>query len=683
MLPLALTADFETRSEVELKNASYHRYAGHISTGVLCLGLQFLDQPHATVWRPFKSVATRYDPEPEELIYAIENRIPIYCHNTCFDRRIHEEYCVKRLGWRPVPPELWRDTMAICAYYALPQGLDKAANALGLGGKDKPGASALKKVSRPRKPRKKEIINWMKNPARAFIDMPTLWYEDKERLDLVADYCGNDVELQTGILRKLGPLPAARLKDWQFCMMINERGIYCDLEHLRLTNAMVDHCMEGADEQLVELTKDSIRPKGRITSVNSAKQFHEWLGMQDVFLGDLKKETVEEAQHNPQYSDKVRKVLSIRANAGKSSLSKISKMMNLADDDSRLRDGMVYHGASTGRLSGRAYQPHNFVRDALDEEEAELFHQWLDMKTSLFDWCRRPGSARYLSRALRSYLRASPGHKLYISDFAAIEPRITAWLANVPSLLQAFSRGECVYNQFASMATGREITSKKAPERQLGKAAVIGLGYGMGWQKFIATAAKAPYFVVLTESESKRIVGLYRSAYHQIPEFQKALEKTLKEAIRHRATLKCGRITIGANADWAWIVLPSGRAIWYYKPILSKVDNPWQAGKKMESVTYFTVDSQTKQWRRTSTYGGKIVENIVQGTAGDFLMGAKYRVDDHGYPPILSVHDEVVSDVPDGHGSVDEFHQLMKTRPTWAPDCPVECETKSSLRYGK
>lgn len=665
-------------------HASYRRYCQHYTTGVLCLGIQFFGGTVRT-WRPKGVVAVPSDGEPEELVFAINNNIPIYCHNTAFDRRLHEEHCVKVLGWTPIPVHLWRDTMALCAYYALPRGLDKAAAALGIPGKDKEGSKALLSVTKPRKPRKAEVEAWEKVPGNSGKPMPLLWHEEPSKLDAVARYCAHDVTIQTELLRQLGPMPVDRLKDWQFCFEINERGVYCDVENLRKADALIQNVRSAANQRLQRLTADSLHPGGRVESVDSIKQIRDWVDLQGFFISDVQKDTLEEVLSRPKHTvpANVREVLKLRSEVGKSSLSKIGTMLSLVDDDCRLRDGMVYHGASTGRLAGRAYQPHNFVRDAMKPEEADTFHEWMRLGLGVDQWfSTKPESAHVLTRALRSFLCAPPGKVLMISDFAAVEARVLAWLAGVPSLLSSFEKGECVYSQFASIATGKEV-KKGMPERQLGKVAVLGLGYQMGWEKFITTAAGSPYNIMLTETQSKEIVTLYRSVYPEVPQLWRSLDKALKEAVRRKTTIQCGRLTVGANADWAWIILPSGRAIWYYKPLMRKVPCPWDDDKQLDQVTYFTVDSQTKQWRRTATYGGKITENVVQGIAGDLLMAAKKRVDEKGYPPILSVHDEVVSEVEEGYGSKDEFHLLMKVRPKWAATCPIECETHVSRRYGK
>jgi DNA polymerase len=466
---------------------------------------------------------------------------------------------------------------------------------------------------------------------------------------------------------------------------MNERGVYCDVENLAKANQLIEEVQAAANLRIKELTKDNIRPEGRVSSVNSIKQIRDWVDTQGFFIADLQKDTLEDVLSRPEgvVPPRVREVLKLRHEVGKSSLSKVSTMLELVDDDRRLRDGLVYHGASTGRLAGRAYQPHNFVRDAMKPKDAENFHGWLRQGIGTSEWfATAPEAAHTLTQALRSFLCASPGKTLMISDFAAVEARVGAWLAGVPSMLRAFEKGECVYSQFASMATSKTVT-KGMPERQLGKVAVLGLQYQMGPDKFITTAAKAPYNTILSEVRSKEIVDLYRSVYPEIPALWRMLQHAMIEAVRRQVTVTCGKLTVGSKGDWAWIVLPSGRAIWYYKPMLRKVSAPWDEEKMINQVTYYTVDSQTRQWKRTATYGGKLTENVVQGIAGDLLMEAKKRVHAKGYPPILSVHDEVISEVDLEYGSVEEFDMLMKARPNWALDCPIECESHASVRYGK
>jgi DNA polymerase len=327
-------------------------------------------------------------------------------------------------------------------------------------------------------------------------------------------------------------------------------------------------------------------------------------------------------------------------------------------------------------------------------EEAEKFHEMLRSENPFADltfnyqsdlMTNDPQSIPdVVSQALRSFFLAGPGRTFYVSDFSNIETRILAWVSKCRLLNEAFAKGECPYIQFASRAynVNPNTLNKKSPERQLGKVAVLGLGYGMGWEKFITTAAGPAYNVILDEARSKEIVKLYRGMYTEVSGFWSDCESAFMEAIQSKTQIQCGRVAFGSNGEWGWIVLPSGRPIWMCEPKVSRVPDRWREGKTRLEITYSGVHPVKKTWVRRGTYGGSLVESICQGTAGDILQEALVRVETAGYPAILSVHDELVSEV-DERAPFDQFHQLMRVRPAWAHDLPIECESHQSKRYGK
>jgi DNA polymerase len=334
-------------------------------------------------------------------------------------------------------------------------------------------------------------------------------------------------------------------------------------------------------------------------------------------------------------------------------------------------------------------QPQNFPREVLGDKETEVFHEILAGRDSFvqaeaFAAFQDMSVPDLVSAALRSFIKADDGHLLFVSDFSNIETRNLAWVADCRLLNEAFSTGKCPYRQFASRVYNirADDIAKGSQERQLGKVAVLGLGYGMGHQKFKDTAGAPPYNIELPEERAKEIVKLYRETYPEVPKFWKACEDAFVKAINEKSSVPVGRVAFGCNGPWGWIVLPSGRAIWMKDPRVGRVPDRWREGKTRLEISYMGVDSKTKQWVRRSTYGGSLVESICQAVAADLLQEAMHRLEANGYPVILSVHDEVVCHAP-AHLSVEKFDVLMKARPQWALDLPVECESHASRRYGK
>lgn len=689
-----LMLDFESRSAVDLSEASYRRYATDPSTDILCIGLKWDDRP-STCFTPSGSKTTLDGlTRPIEVMEAIRIGCPIVVHNAAFEKRMYYWICHKRWGWPPIPDTQWVDTMASCSYYALPRSLEKAAKALGLEKqKDMSGSRILKQVCKPRAHGKLAKEAWLAE-GKPLYAMPLIWWEDEERLNRVYKYCQTDVETQEQVFLKIGPLPVDRWREWMFDEMVNERGIPVDWGGLYLANNVVEQSLSEYNQRLIELTKTPSFPDGMVQTVNQRAKILDWCDLKGYCMVSLNKEAVEDALANPKIPAPVREILTIRQESGKSSLGKLETMLNLTDDDGRIRDSMAWHGAATGRKAGRGMQPHNFPRDCMKAEEAEKFHSLLKenapfeavsfhYQSSLMT--KDPQSIPdIVSSALRSFLQASPGKTFFVSDFSNIETRILSWVCNCRLLVDAFSKGECPYIQFASRAYNVNPSSlnKKSPERQLGKVAVLGLGYGMGAEKFITTAGGPAYRVELDEQRSKEIVKLYRETYPEVSGYWKECETAFMEAIQSQTQIQVGRVAFGCNGEWGWIVLPSGRPIWMSQPKVTRVPDRWREGKLRPEIGYMGIDIKTKQWSRRTTYGGSLVESICQGTAGDILQEALVRTEAAGYPAILSVHDELVSEV-DANANFDMFHELMRVRPSWAHDLPIECESHQSRRYGK
>lgn len=688
-VPRFVTLDFETRSPVDIRAYSTVRYASHPETNILCIGLKWNDRP-ATALAPHKGKWVLDGNErPIELMEAIRIGCPIVVHNLSFEKRIYYHICVKRWGWPEIPDHLWHDTAAICRYYAIPAKLVDAAKALGLDAqKDMEGNRIMLQLSKPRKPRKKEVNDWLKtNPS--IDNMPTLWWEDQAKLDRVVEYCQQDLVTQEELYLRLGPLPPQREAEWRFDDMVNERGVPVDWGGLVTAMDLIDKSMAEYNNELRRITAAPAYPDGMVQAVTQRKKVLDFCDLMGWAMVSTNKESVEDALASPSLPVKVRQVLQIVQAAGKSSLGKVETMIDLTDDDSRIRDSLAWHGAATGRKAGRGMQPQNFPRDVLDEKEADVFHEVLRGVDPYGDAASLAAFADtsvpdLVSSALRSFICAEPGKKLFVSDFSNIETRNLAWVANCKLLNEAFSTGKCPYRQFASRVYNirPDDIAKGSQERQLGKVAVLGLGYGMGHQKFRDTAGAPPYGIDLPEDRAKEIVKLYRETYPEVPAFWKACEDAFTKAINEKSSVPVGRITFGATAEWGWIVLPSGRAIWMREPRVGRVPDRWREGKTRLEISYMGIDSKTKQWVRRSTYGGSLVESICQAIAADLLQEAMHRMEANGYPVILSVHDELVIEAPE-HMSVDRFHELMRVRPAWAHDLPVECESHASRRYGK
>lgn len=703
--PRYLMIDFETRSPLDLREVSYDRYASHHHTDVLCLGIA-LDgqQPRCVI--PEQGPVLRRSQTPPEIDYAIRARIPVYAHNVAFDKRVYQHQAVDKLGWTPIPEELWRCTMAIAAYYALPRSLKALAKARNQDSqKDAGGSRILAQVSKPKKPTKVQELAFTETFGPDPRAWPLLWYDQPNKLDLVYAYCVTDITTQCEFLNSMGPLPPDRQADWLMDRRINERGVRVDIPTLLALSQRRTQAVDDYNATVRRITTSHAYPMGFVSSVDQVGAIREYLSMRGVVVLDVAKSTVTTLLKRTDVPDDCRRLLECRQQAGKSSLAKLDSFSTFTDTDGLLRDSLVWHGATTGRYTGRGVQLHNMVRDTLSARDyctlVDCLATGSDFESRSWDHPRPDIVPEIISQALRGLIIPREGNQLLISDFSSIECRVLAWLADCRLLLQAFAKGECVYRQFAERATGKPASEigKKSQERQLGKVAVLGLGYGMGGtprpgaatyplSTFQAAAAGSPYFLTLDDETSKRIVRLFRETYAEIPAMWKNLEAAFIAAISQHRVVQCGRLLVGVTPPgterFAWIRLPSGRQIWYPDPRVSTVEK--RIGNRTSQTlqaSFMTEHPTTRQWVRMPTWGGTLVENVVQAAACDLLVASIRRVEDHGYPVILSVHDEVVAEGPCGEDHVHTFHGLMKAVPDWAAGLPMDCESEGKTRYGK
>lgn len=704
----ALTLDYEARSRRLLKISGRNAFCSDYSTGVTCLATQFLGEEDPTVFRPRNANAVMQpgDPCPEPILKAIRENIPIYAHNAGFDRALHKLHCVPVLGWPDIPDHLWRCTRAICAYYTLPQALEDACIALELPfQKNMDGHRVMMQLAKPKK-----LSRSMKSKLEAIgIDPDDLdedWYEDVWRLDRNASYCADDVRAQVALLLRLGPLPPERLDSWRRSMRLNDRGMKVDYSSAvtSLVHLEVEKINDTA--RLQDLTR---QPDGKplVEKVTQVARLKEFCASRGFSLLSMNKDVVEEALKRGDCPPDVRAVLEIRAASGKTSIQKLKAMLHLMDVDHKIRDSLVWSRANTGRYAGQGLQPQNFVNKTLKPKEAEDFHRCLKEQDDPVGYLTRQTGKRddfytILSKAMRSFIIPSVSNYLAVSDFNAIEARSMAWLTGCQTLLTAFRNKICVYSQFASRIFGREIT-EKGSERDLGKVGVLALQYGMGESQFIERASQDERTIDLTEmvpgqrwdfrrkrmveceiTKGKWIVDLYRSTYPEIPAFWRACEKAMIRAIREQTSVQCGRLTFGSRGEWSWTVLPSGRALWYYRMELHEKRGGRAGEVELSRMTQAgTAKGNTsKKWMRLPIWGGVLAQNANQALCADLLDEAIARVEASGkFAPILPVHDEVVSEVLGG--TVEEYDALMHVSPGWAYGLPIAAETAFMSRYGK
>lgn len=684
-----LTIDVETRSEVDLKRAGSWVYAEHPSTEIICMALkEGNSKTYLWINDYFKQIyldnLTEHLPliSYYEAITLINQSDTIEAHNVFFEKAIYENVL---FDWPEIPEHKWRCSAAKASFYALPRALDDACQALGLSQrKDKEGYFVMMKMCKPRKPTKL-------NKAK--------WHEDPEDLLTLLKYCIQDVEAEYALSQALRDLSPKEQQIWSVDQIINKRGLYVDT---KAAQAAIDLIAEYESRLLNEF-------KSITKTVNSPKQVAktlDWLTTRGVKLRNLTKSTVSKVLEKDLPPD-IRRALEIRQSLAKSSTAKFKQMVLGASSDSRMRDITMYSGASTGRWAGKRIQPHNMPRKMPDDFE-EIIDLVKDRDLESFELLYGD-PMQALSGSIRGFICAAPGYDLICADFSAIEGRVLAWLAEEDYIIQNYFDGKDPYIVFASQIfginyqeifTGVEVKNKKYDEMRFdGKTGELACGYQGGERAIKQFAPEMPI------KRRKEIVRLWRSNRPMTVKFWKDMEAYAVSAVTTGLTYTWNKIKWGMNNNFLHCKLPSGHLLSYYKPLVEDktkyayidkegsiawLDSPNKKGERLPerdfikpTISFMGVDSETKKWKRQSTYGGKLAENIVQAVARDLLAEALVRLEAKSYPIVLHVHDEAISEVPKGEGSVKEFVNIMAATPGWAFGCPIGAEGFRTKRYKK
>lgn len=725
--------DFETQSALSVKDVGAWVYSRHPSTTILCAAFALGDSPVELL--DYYDIRRWVNPEdrlifgedtiekPNPWMFTLRNlaedpTIIFAAHNALFEQCIWHNIMVKKLGMPPIPIERWRCTAAKAAAFSLPRDLEGVGLALDLPvKKDKEGHKIMMKLSRPRRASKG-------NPAE-------FWTPETAPEDFKKLYAYNitDVESERCVDKAVPPLNAREQKIWFMDQKINLRGIRLDIPTIQLILEFIDRSVEEMKAEFVQLTG------GELDSPSQVAKLIKWCSENGLELPNLQAATIDKLLKSDTtiIPDNVRRVLEIRRSLSKISTSKYTAMLDRADyEDGCLRDILLYCAAITHRWGGRGVQPQNLPRGTVDSDVCVAIIQLADY---LFFKGMYPDVMSAYSSCVRSGFIARPGCDLVVSDFSAIEARVLPWLAGQDSTLELFRRGEDVYCHSAGQTYGRIITKKDKYERSVGKVQELALGYQGGIGAFgtmargygvdLRPAYSAIWPAATTQEQEKArmsynqylgrcekadeldpldrasgyaadvIKQRWRISNPKVVQFWSDLEAAAIAAVlnpteKHQVGGEDGQpvITFGMYKDYLLMKLPSGNCLVYPKPRVSENETPW--GQKKLSLSYYTVDSVSYQYRRTWTYGGKLAENATQAVARELLADAMLRMENAknlgyscDYPVVLHVHDEAVSEVPEGVGSVEEHERIMTVSPDWAEGLPLKAEGWRGKRYKK
>jgi DNA polymerase len=750
-----ITLDFETRSAADLIKWGQRRYALDKTTQALCMAWAYDEEEEIHLWHRDHPWIEKSE-VPEELIERIASGELVEAHNAGF------EFCIFNFVLRREFPEFrkvkikleqLRCSAAKASCLSLPRALGDAVDALSLEHRKlADGRRLINKLSKPMANRKRKGVDPTLPRVIAFCEE-----EAEHRANW--EYCKGDVRAERGLSNFCPEMTEQELKYWQMDFRMNERGITLDKEGARVALALAAEETIRLNSELFELTG------GTVDKGSRRKVLLKWVNGRLVDIGadplsDTKADTLSfaldgvptkagdearDAAKEPTKAkwdalgdgaEEVQRVLRICMEVNRTSVSKYKQMVDSVCPDDKLHDIMLYNGADrTGRWSGKGVQPHNFVR-GYKKEMSEVWRDImaLDPEMITLVW-GEPMVA--LAKACRGALMASPGRELYAADFNAIEARKLAWLSGCKPLLDVFNHrdenGKLDGDPYIVMAEAiykRPLNKKDNPnERNLGKKAILGLGYAMGWEKFQATVW-AEEGIWLEDEFCQMIVKIYRKdMYPEVPKLWASSNKAAIAAVVEGGEHYCGGDEFGIGAvsyfmsddgNFLHCRLPSGRLLAYLYPqvhnrvtyrfaALNERGGPttvnfpakknvpqhrvrWHAEKMAEKqkkrllpdapesfisphLSFMGRDTYTKQWKRCGTHGGTLVENYDQASSRDLLAEAMLRVDEMDiFDLLLSIHDEVIAEGDIGACTLKEFEDIMAVVPKWAPNMPITAE---------
>lgn len=653
-----LSIDIETYSSVDIKKAGMYKYA-------LSDDFQILLFAYSVDFGEVKIIdLAKGEILPEVIISALNDKNIIkHAYNAPF-----EWWCLNQAGYK-TSIEQWRDTMFHGLYCGYTAGLGATGTAIGLPQdkkKDTTGKALIKLFCVPCKPTKK-------NGGR----LRNLPHHEPEKWELFKNYCIQDVVTETEIYKRLSnfPVPQEEQELWVLDQKINAYGVKIDTE-------LVRGALNINDIITAELTEEAVQVTG-LDNPNSAAQLGKWLKEktgQDI--ENLQKGTVSELIGSLEDKEAVR-VLEIRQELAKTSIKKYVAMEEAICPDGRVRGLLQFYGANrTGRWAGRLVQVQNLPRNYL--ETLDYAREIVKSQDADFLKLVYGNVSDTLSQLIRTAFVPSEGHKFVVADFSAIEARVIAWLAGEQWRQEVFATHGKIYEASASQMFGVpiELIKKGNPEyalRQKGKVAELALGYGGSSGALIAMGALD---MGLEEKELPDVVRRWRNANKRITDLWYGIENAVIKLMETGETqglkgiIFSREIDLIYGQDFLTIKLPSGRKLYYPKPHLK--ENRFGSN----ALHYFGVNQTTKKWEVQETYGGKLVENIVQAISRDCLAVTLKRLESEGLQTVMHIHDEAVIDA-DPNVDLDKVCELMGQPIEWAPGLLLKAAGFESSYYMK
>lgn len=613
---MKVSVDFETRSPVDLKKHGSYVYFEHPQTEVLMAAYRIDDGP-LQIW-------TFDQPRPADLCDAIASGAKIHAWNAAFEAQGFD-LLADRHGWPRPKIEQYVDTMAAASAMSLPRALGDAAAALGTEfQKDKEGMRLIRKFSIPRR-------------DGTFND--PLAPENREDWLKFQSYCKRDVEVEEAIAKRIVPLSDAEQRLWTLNLLINRRGIRIDRTSAKSALVIAEKAKKRLDAEM------RIATGGYVPACSQPGKLVEWVQSQGIALDSAAKAEITDLLAADDLPGNVRTALELRQEAAKTSVSKLSAMLAMANSDGRVRGTSNYHAAGTGRFQSSGVNFNNMPRPRREFDDA---HPRLDVLFDAFrredpDWLKflygdqlgRP--LHLISDAIRGFVWAAPGKEFIQADYSGIEGAVIAWLSGEDWKLKAMfdiiadPSIPDLYRQTAASILNLplEVVTKKHWARQsVGKVSELSLGFQGSVSAFYSMSRNygvnldqlyAPVWENATEEQKEKaikrhaacvklkqsaadvlsreawlacyiIVQGWRAANPKIRQSWYDLEEAIRDAVREPGTVtKAAKAQYLVAQGFLWARLPSGRCLAYGSPRLKdqvwakrKIDGEWADAEVMD-----------------------------------------------------------------------------------------------------
>ena len=640
-----LAIDLETYCDFDIKKVGLYKYAANCE--IILFAYAFDDDK--------VKIIDIVDDEniPDNVIQAIFNpEILKTAYNAPFEMQVLKNY----FG-REIDSAQWSCSMVLGLTLGLPAGLERIGKALRLPESKLKNSIGKKLISYFSKPNGYGKRNW---PHQSW----EKWYSFKE-------YCKQDVEAERAVRKILEqyPLIPSEKKLWQLDQKINDNGVLVDMD-------LVDGAI-AIDEKIKSVARLQAEKLTGGANINSNTQILDRIEEIEGWRpSSLDKESRMELLADD-VSPQVKELLKLKDLIGKTSVKKYEAMRNMVSEDNRARGMFQFYGANrSGRFTGKGIQLQNLPQNHIDDlDMARQFVKNKDLD-ALEIFYANP--SEILSQLIRTAFIADKGKRFIVADFSAIEARIIAWIADEKWRMKVFADGGDIYCASAT-AMFKKPVEKHGVNKELrakGKIAELACGYGGGVNALKAFGADK---MGLSDSEMNAIIKKWRESSPNICKLWQEVESGVRTAIKEKIEVDIQKnISFKVDGNFLFITLPSGRKISYAYPKI-KLDE----GSMNECITYYGTVQATGAWGLNRTWGGKLVENIVQATARDCLAAAMLKLDSAGYKIVMHVHDEIISEMPIGQGSLEEVISLMSEPLDWADGLILTADGYETNYYRK